>query len=98
PPTSTLSLHDALPIYREPDPRARPHPGSASICRSAADPCVFKTPLPKRSTSSSKHSTRTRTFSLESSGIPHPKSSSVARSTSKRSEEHTSELQSPYDL
>src|SRR5207248_11629029 len=69
--TSTLSLHDALPISRRFRPRLPPHPPrrAARRARPAAPPDA-------------------RRASPCSTGPCRPA----------RSEEHTSELQSPYDL
>src|SRR5207248_7610813 len=81
----TLSLHDALPIWRR-TPRAGRTSTTARRTASWAASCAsFRPRAPRRVRCSTRAATATATRTTCSSG-------------SGRSEEHTSELQSPYDL
>src|SRR5207248_10567032 len=84
----TLSLHDALPIYR---PASAPGLEAAAGIRAHSDPdrlCLSDRPL-------------RQLLRLPGAGAVHLPALGPARSRVerlRRSEEHTSELQSPYDL
>src|SRR5207249_10450074 len=81
-----LSLHDALPIWSTSSPAARRVKVTASTCRASA--------------SSSR--TRQAILRVRTRVLPDPAGARIASgkcvSVTARSEEHTSELQSRFDL
>src|SRR5207248_10846284 len=89
PDTSPLSLHDALPIFLPAD--LHPRPGDAiprrPQARAGPHPAVARRPRARRPT---------RPASLL--GAAARDDARPAAGRARRSEEHTSELQSPYDL
>src|SRR5690606_39508448 len=96
PPTSTLSLHDALPISPAPcSPRsARPH--CPAPRRSA--PCPpHRSPAASRCTHPSRHAALARLLAHRRLR-PWSAPSTIAIVEDCRSEEHTSELQSRENL
>src|SRR5207249_11238398 len=90
PPTHTLSLHDALPISR---PRRAAQAGRARLRLRASAP---------RDGADRRHAPPSRAQHLRGArarGARVPPGGSVGRSSRvARSEEHTSELQSRFDL
>src|SRR5207249_11803304 len=87
----TLSLHDALPICG-PSPSCPPR-GSSRQSRTAALPFLYKAlPSSDPCAATARHGSSIR-------HIPgFPESSSRLPTSAGRSEEHTSELQSRFDL
>src|SRR5256885_9195515 len=92
PPRSTpLSLHDALPIF---EPARRRGPGAAEHCAGPADPCAR---VPARCAADGQVGAAGRGLPARPGAGPADRDA-VAVPADARSEEHTSELQSPCNL
>src|SRR5207248_3817231 len=92
PPSSTLSLHDALPISR---PAC---PNTASPDKYSEGPPSYRSAPPTAWRVSPRFQTIRRPRAHASSWRRRTRSEAAAFRRTPRSEEHTSELQSPYDL
>src|SRR5207249_9223261 len=96
--SSTLSLHDALPIYGPTLTFTDHHrPGWSVLCSSVPVRARFRSSSTQaRTCSSVAHRLALKRFKAGCSGGHSPKPR--CRKKSPRSEEHTSELQSRFDL
>src|SRR5207248_5729906 len=91
--TSTLSLHDALPIWSHDEALAAAGPGSGLPDPQANDPHHHR----RRGSGGLTNGTQGPPVRLPPGCLAHL-DRKVVRRQGIRSEEHTSELQSPYDL
>src|SRR5207248_8765590 len=96
PHTATLSLHDALPISAS---STEPVSAAEIVCRSTALTCAISPIWCRSGCSVESGCTPLESTSVGTSTTASPGSPAIVPwLRTLRSEEHTSELQSPYDL